>query len=251
MVVIAVVGSFVVAVALTLTLVTRRSGARRADELLVSSADRLQAVMQDRPAEPRPQPDATTITKELFGEPASAADSPTGSPAGEPRKRVHQLQEESSDVDRVLQVFIDRVRASAKDTLVAVTEAVDRQIVEVGIDRLADEVARLEARAQRRRDAELTLSGEDVSVHPGQLSAFEDLDPDERRRVIIRVLCLLVAETAEMDGTIDLTTVDLTDNEADDVVVDVRAIWPERETDGYVRALPTRAHRPGGLARVR
>jgi hypothetical protein len=49
--------------------------------------------------------------------------------------------------------------------------------------------------------------------------------------------------------TVDLTTVDLTDG--DDHVVDVRAIWPEPELDGYVQSLPPRLPRGRRLARAR
>ena len=45
------------------------------------------------------------------------------------------------------------------------------------------------------RLSELTLFDDNVPTRPGALTQFMDLDATTRKRVIVRVLCLLVAKT--------------------------------------------------------
>jgi hypothetical protein len=101
-------------------------------------------------------------------------------------------------VDHILQALIGR----AQDRQVALTEVAaelveqadleDREIDEVLGDLidLADEDETVES---GERLEELTMFNEAVPKRPGQLTDFARLDAREKKRVIIRVLCLLVA----------------------------------------------------------
>ncbi len=107
-------------------------------------------------------------------------------------------QPESDPVDHVLKALINR----AKDRQVGIAEVAaelveqanleDRDIDEVLAD-LVDRVDEEEPIAASDRLEELTLFNDSVPRRPGQLTDFDRLDKNTKKRVIIRVLCLLVA----------------------------------------------------------
>ncbi len=107
-------------------------------------------------------------------------------------------QPEANPVDHVLKALISR----AKDRQVGIAEVAaelveqanleDRDIDEVLAD-LVDRVEDDEPIAASERLEELTLFNDSVPRRPGQLTDFDRLDKNTKKRVIIRVLCLLVA----------------------------------------------------------
>jgi hypothetical protein len=95
-------------------------------------------------------------------------------------------------VDDVVRSLVDRARGS--DDIVAVVSAMveedlDNQQMELVLTHL------LERDRVAAPDEELVLTGPEVPHRPGRLHAFADLSDDHKRRVIIRVLCLLIART--------------------------------------------------------
>ena len=111
-----------------------------------------------------------------------------------------QLQPESEldPVDHVLKALIHRAKvkqvgiAEVAAELVEQANLEERDIDEVLAD-LVDRVDDDETVDPSERLEELTLFNNSVPRRPGQLTDFERLDKAHKKRVIIRVLCLLVA----------------------------------------------------------
>jgi hypothetical protein len=112
--------------------------------------------------------------EELFAEIVGTTGG-VASPSSESSSRPARQLEAEPDTDLVLQALIDRVARSRRDVAGAVSALI------------------------RGDHAELALFGADVPARPGRLSGFADLSDVERRRVIIRVLCLLLAQDASSD----------------------------------------------------
>ena len=117
----------------------------------------------------------------------------------EPVLPVARLQPEPEldPVDHVLKALISR----AKEKQVGIAEVAAELVEQANLeDRDIDEVlADLVVRADddtvdpSERLEELTLFNDSVPRRPGQLTDFDRLDKNARKKVIIRVLCLLVA----------------------------------------------------------
>lgn len=100
-------------------------------------------------------------------------------------------------VDDVVRSLIDRARGS--DDITAVVAA----MVEEDLDNQQMEEVLMHLVERDRVGVpgeELTLTGPEVPHRPGQLHAFADLSDDHKRRVIIRVLCLLIARADDGQG---------------------------------------------------
>ena len=98
-------------------------------------------------------------------------------------------------------------------------------------------------RSARAKSEELTLTGPDVPQRPGRLSAFADMPEQQKRRVIIRVLCLLIARSEEHEPIGDDRpehTVELPDESAEPTA---RDLWGEPEADARDAHLPARRRR--------
>jgi len=110
------------------------------------------------------------------------------------------VEEPVDNVDRVLDALIDRARqrhvgvAEVAAELVEQAELEDREIDEV----LSELVGRTDDDVDPSgRLSELTLFNDDVPRRPGELTQFSELNSSAKKRVIIRVLCLLVAHAEE------------------------------------------------------
>ncbi len=166
----------------------------------------------------------------------------------------------AAHVDMVLQALISRVRATDADVADVAEELVER----AGLDAeemaevLTDLVERVESDhgiSLDDRSEELTLFSEQVPRRPGQITAFADLGTRERRRVIIRVLCLLVARSEENKReAVEATLEPQEDQEQESRNQEgqwplARAVWPSANTATEDEAdLPARRNR---LARMR
>jgi hypothetical protein len=62
---------------------------------------------------------------------------------------------------------------------------------------LAELVGRADATVDPTPTSELTLFNDEVPSRPGQLTDFARLAPGEKKRIIVRVLCLLVARSED------------------------------------------------------
>jgi len=102
-------------------------------------------------------------------------------------------------VDHVLQALIARAQerkvalAQVAAELVEQANLEDREIDEVLGDLIAVAPEERENVDPNQRLEELTMFNEAVPKRPGQINAFDQLASAEKKRVIIRVLCLLVA----------------------------------------------------------
>jgi polyhydroxyalkanoate synthesis regulator phasin len=105
-------------------------------------------------------------------------------------------------VDHVLRALVERVRITHQDVVEAATELVERANLdaEEAAEVLSDLIDRAEDErlaVGEGRDEELMFFSDEVPRRPGQLTHFAELEDREKRRVIIRVLCLLVAANLE------------------------------------------------------
>ena len=108
------------------------------------------------------------------------------------------LASEPDAVDHVLQALINRARFKQVGVEEVATELVERSDLQG--DEVSDVLASLVGRTdgQRRGAAsELTLFNDEVPSRPGQLTDFAQLPPAEKKRIIVRVLCLLVARSED------------------------------------------------------
>lgn len=165
-------------------------------------------------------PDAADPEEAL--EPAATVappDEPAGAPAGDPEPAVAVTVDltdgadeddaaaidvarvdAEAELDRVIGALIDRARATDQSVVEVATELVERANLDEkeATDTLAtlmdgDDTTDIIDIAGRL--SELTLFNELVPSKPGALTQFGDLDPLTRKRVIVRVLCLLVAKS--------------------------------------------------------
>jgi hypothetical protein len=108
-------------------------------------------------------------------------------------------------VDHVLQALITRARFKQVGVEEVATELVERadlrgEDVSVVLAELvgrADGVGLGATSADATPTSELTLFNDEVPSRPGQLTDFARLAPGEKKRIIIRVLCLLVARSED------------------------------------------------------
>ncbi len=156
-----------------------------------------------RPEESSGQPSAS---RGVAGQPSRAGES-SAQPSDEPAEEVIDLvaadaavglAPEPDAVDHVLQALINRARFKQVDVEEVATELVERSDLQG--DEVSDVLASLVGRADAdvvRPSSELTLFNDAVPSRPGQLTDFAKLDPDDKKRIIVRVLCLLVARSED------------------------------------------------------
>ena len=209
-------------------------------------------------AEPEPviqldvEPEAETVTViELDAEPepvvasVAAADDDT-----EELVEIEPERQTEQGLDQVLRALINRAQFTQREVAEVAAELVDR--AQLDATEVAEVLADLVEAAEGDEGAtstapveELTLFSDEVPRRPGQMTDFAELGERERRRVIIRVLCLLVARNEEQRG---LPKEPASEAETRQWPLS-RAVWPlpapeeEDEAD-----LPARRH---GLARSR
>lgn len=273
--------------------VVRRSRRRIPDEAPISSADRIEASMPPATDESRvltagptparlalaAAPDDQPATDDETADAAKTDEAPaehidTVEPAIPPAadsvpvsEPVIVLTDESAlasipdidrerDVDEVVRALIERVRNSANNDVVAVvSEMVDRDLDTDQMEEVLGHLVERDAAALPKRD-ELTLTGPDVPQRPGRLSAFGEMGDREKRRVIIRVLCLLIArsedQAARDEDERPLYTVELPQpdgiTELDPAESTARDLWGDPDDDIREAHLPARPRR---LARSR
>lgn len=215
-----VVGSFVIATVVTIGLLARRSRRRDADEILQSSAANIDVAMTARVMPPTPQP-AVEAELDLAGSEAQEPVIVLLDPADTATKPMPDTERDDG-VDLVLQALIDRVRTSRKNVVAVVSEMVDSDLDAHQLEAVLTHVVGSVDRGPRRRE-ELTLSGDDVPHRPGQLSAFAELSDPEKRRVIIRVLCLLVAQSEDRERDTDVLVLT---TEPPTHLAAARDLWP-------------------------
>jgi hypothetical protein len=168
-------------------------------------------VVASEPAEPvEPEP-------EIVPEPIVLADdeavidlvdgpAPADATAGAERAwNAVVLEAEADSVDHVLQALITRARFKQVGVEEVATELVERA------DLRGEDVSEVLAELVGRADgttldattldatptSELTLFNDEVPRRPGQLTDFARLAPADKKRIIIRVLCLLVARSED------------------------------------------------------
>jgi len=108
------------------------------------------------------------------------------------------LEPEPDAVDHVLQALITRARFKQVGVEEVATELVER--ADLRGEEVADVLAELVGRADQElpaRSSELVLFNDEVPSRPGQLTDFAKLGPADKKRIIIRVLCLLVARSED------------------------------------------------------
>ena len=110
------------------------------------------------------------------------------------------LQPEPDAVDHVLQALINRARFKQVEVEAVATELVER--ADLQGQEVSEVLAELVGRADdtglgETRTSELTLFNDEVPSRPGQLTDFARLAPAEKKRIIVRVLCLLVARSED------------------------------------------------------
>jgi hypothetical protein len=180
------------------------------------------AVAEPAPAEPAPEPadEPEPVAAATSAEPEPAAPAPEPEPTPEPTSVSATATADATDadevielprddapvapapphdaVDHVLQALIGRAKerqvalAQVAAELVEQANLEDRELDEVLGD-LIDLAEDDETVDPGERLEELTMFNEAVPKRPGQLTDFARLDSREKKRVIIRVLCLLVA----------------------------------------------------------
>jgi hypothetical protein len=205
--------------------------------------------------EPTPEPESAPITQaedevvEADGEPDPLEAVVVLEEDGEPVVILEPTEEQAAEsVDSVLQALINRVAVTNQEVADAAAELVDRAGLDPGevAEVLADLVDRADGVEDLDRDQELTLFSDKVPSRPGRLGHFANLPDKEKRLVIIRVLCLLVArsdEQAESEGE------ESTDDERPTPLA--RAVWPDAPEPVDDPDLPARSRRRGRLARSR
>ncbi len=110
------------------------------------------------------------------------------------------LEPEPDSVDHVLQALINRARFKQVGVEEVATELVER--ADLRGEAVSDVLAELVGRADDQvvdpdRSSELVLFNDEVPSRPGQLTDFAKLNPADKKRIIIRVLCLLVARSED------------------------------------------------------
>ena len=100
----------------------------------------------------------------------------------------------------MLQALINRARFKQVGVEEVATELVER--ADLRGEEVSDVLAELVGRADDQvvdpdRSSELVLFNDEVPSRPGQLTDFAKLNPADKKRIIIRVLCLLVARSED------------------------------------------------------
>jgi len=153
---------------------------------------------EPEPAVAETEPEPAVAETELVLADFAAEPEPIAAQAEAPLLAQLQPEPETDPVDHVLKALISRAKskqvgiAEVAAELVEQANLEDRDIDEVLAD-LVDRVDEEENVAAGDRLQELTLFNDSVPRRPGQLTDFDRLDKIAKKRVIIRVLCLLVA----------------------------------------------------------
>ncbi len=168
----------------------------------------------------------------------------TDAAAEEQAWRDVALEPEPDAVDHVLQALINRARFKQVGVEEVATELVER--ADLRGEEVSDVLAELVGRADTQildsgRSSELVLFNEAVPSRPGQLTDFAKLAPVDKKRIIIRVLCLLVARSEDQQlppragGDTPSTSWPL-----------ARAVWPMGGSDDDAEGvLPSRLAKSG------
>jgi hypothetical protein len=164
-------------------------------------------------AEPEPEPEITAEAGESEADETEAATEPVEAdadavidldalePAGHDAAGHDVVfQPEPDAVDHVLQALINRARFKQVGVEEVATELVER--ADLRGEEVSDVLAELVGRADDpvldpARSSELVLFNDAVPSRPGQLTDFAKLNPADKKRIIIRVLCLLVARSED------------------------------------------------------
>ena len=203
-------------------------------------------VVEEEPVE-LPEPVAEVVEEEpvVAPEPAAAVDDnvielpePEAAPAGDA-------------VDHVLQALINRAKdrqvgmAQVAAELVEQANLEDRELDEV----LGDLLGRTEDdNGSGPRLAELTLFSDEVPQRPGQLTDFARLSGTDKKKALIRVLCLLVA--LQQDEKLEPR--DAADDDDDRAWPLARAVWPAKPAaDAEDPDMPKRSRKDRRLTRSR
>lgn len=201
-------------------------------------------------AEPEPEPEPAAEA-----EAESAATSPEAvvvlEEDGEPVVILEPTEDQAKEsVDSVLQALIERVAATNQEVADAAAELVDRAGLDAG--EVAEVLAELVERAdgdELERDQELTLFSDQVPSRPGRLGHFANLPDKQKRLVIIRVLCLLVARSDEQrEARVEEVAAE---DDSPTPSPLARAVWPPAPEPLDDPDLPARSRRRGRLARTR
>ncbi len=166
-------------------------------------------------------------------------------PVVEEQERAWQevvLEPEPDSVDHVLQALINRARFKQVGVEEVATELVER--ADLHGEQVSDVLAELVGRADEQaidpdRSSELVLFNDAVPSRPGQLTDFARLNPADKKRIIIRVLCLLVARSEDQQLPPRVNAESGTSSWPL-----ARAPWPSATGDDEV-ALPSRMAKSG------
>jgi len=166
-----------------------------------------------------------------------------GEPADEAAWRDLVLQPEPDAVDHVLQALINRARFKQVGVEEVATELVER--ADLRGEEVSDVLAELVGRAEdatpgQARSSELVLFNDEVPSRPGQLTDFARLSPADKKRIIIRVLCLLVARSEDQQLPPRVTSDGATTSWPL-----ARAVWPVASSDDAEVVLPSRLAKSG------
>jgi len=153
-------------------------------------------------------------------------------------------------VDHVLQALINRAKdrqvgmAQVAAELVEQANLEDRELDEV----LGDLLGRTEDESgSGQRLAELTLFSDEVPQRPGQLTDFARLSGTDKKKALIRVLCLLVA--LQQDEKLEPREGDDDDERAWPLA---RAVWPAKpDAEADDPDMPKRSRKDRRLTRSR
>jgi hypothetical protein len=150
----------------------------------------------DRPAAGAPDDDIVIDLVEI--EAASAAARSAGDDPDATSARV--LEPEPDVAEHVLQALINRARfrqVGVEEVASALVERADERGQDVS-EMLAELVGGpVGATPTSAPVSELTLFNDAVPSRPGQLTDLTRLAPDDKKRLIVRVLCLLVARSED------------------------------------------------------
>jgi hypothetical protein len=200
-----------------------------------------EAVAPAEPATPADVADAAVAAPE----PESVIDLDALEPAGHDAAwREVVLQPEPDAVDHVLQALINRARFKQVGVEEVATELVER--ADLRGEEVSDVLAELVGRADDpaldpARSSELVLYNDEVPSRPGQLTDFAKLKPADKKRIIIRVLCLLVARSEDQQLPPRATA----DSGATSWPL-ARAVWPVAASDDEPEGvLPSRLAKSG------
>jgi hypothetical protein len=201
----------------------------------------------DEPPAPEPDPDTVSGLALVDGDDPVIIDLNhplNGVGADEPAWREFTFEPEPDSVEHVLQALINRARFKQVGVEEVATELVER--ADLRGEEVSDVLAELVGRADdpsldRDRSSELVLFNDEVPSRPGQLTDFARLDPADKKRIIIRVLCLLVARSEDQQLPPRVGA----ENPSTSWPL-ARAVWPVSSSDDETEgALPSRLAKSG------